>query len=62
MAKKCCRCGEEKELEQFPKHIFSKDGRMGRCRLCENKRMNEYYKKRRAEYNEKMRQLGEQNG
>ena len=36
MTKKCRKCGEEKELKNFPKVATCNDGRYHTCRDCHN--------------------------
>ena len=44
MKKICKKCGEEKELEEFSKDKYSKDGFTDSCKECRNK-----YKKENRE-------------
>lgn len=39
--KKCNRCKAEKPLSEFRKNPRYKDGRLGKCKACEDKRANE---------------------
>lgn len=52
MSKRCSRCKENKELDNFHKHTKSKDGRHANCKEC---RRDNYKKnmKRRREYQRK---------
>lgn len=45
MKKKCCKCGQEKDVRSFYKSGWHKDGRACHCIKCEKLR----YKKRKAE-------------
>jgi 5-methylcytosine-specific restriction endonuclease McrA len=40
--KKCSKCGEIKELSDFYKDSYSKDGRYSICKLCKNKATKKY--------------------
>lgn len=35
-SKRCAKCGEKKEINVFPKHATSSDGRASYCRDCKN--------------------------
>ncbi len=41
MGKKCIRCGEFKELSEFPRKSDMTDGRNSWCRVCKNAYMRE---------------------
>ena len=41
MMRECTQCGETKDLEDFPRHKASKDGRMRQCSVCRNRRVRE---------------------
>jgi hypothetical protein len=45
LAKTCSVCKQEKPLDDFPKDSSRKDGRMCRCRDCDNARCASYYKR-----------------
>lgn len=34
--KRCAKCGEKKDINEFPKHTSSSDGRASYCRECKN--------------------------
>lgn len=38
-SKKCCDCGVIKQLKDFKKNDKMKDGRLNRCNVCENHRL-----------------------
>jgi len=68
--KKCSNCEFEKEIEEFHKSVYSKDGRQNKCKECtkeyniknkdnKNKWSKEYYEKT---LKEKRRSNREQNG
>lgn len=41
---KCCtRCGQRKELAEFPKKATSRDGCAAHCRVCDRKRKSKWY-------------------
>lgn len=42
--KTCNRCGETKPLDLFVKRSDSKDGRGGRCKACESKRVGAWFR------------------
>ncbi len=42
--KKCTKCEIEKELSEFQKDRYSKDGLKSRCRNCVNDSYNEFYR------------------
>ena len=42
--KECSKCGKIKSFKEFNKRTNSKDGLMGDCRICHNKRCKKYYK------------------
>jgi 5-methylcytosine-specific restriction endonuclease McrA len=48
LAKTCSVCKQEKPLDDFPKDSSRKDGRMGRCRPCDNARSADYYQRNHA--------------
>lgn len=41
--KQCGKCGEIKDIEEFPKHKSHKDGYNSSCKKCCNKKSNKYY-------------------
>lgn len=45
--KTCSDCGAEKKLEDFPRDATRADGRMCRCRECDNARSRRYYEANR---------------
>jgi len=65
--KKCIRCGEEKELDDFYKHKTMNDGRLGKCKECCKEQAkerelrlrndDEWVKKERARGREKYHRL-----
>jgi hypothetical protein len=40
----CKKCGQEKPLDEFPKHRGYKDGRQSFCRECRNLYSKSYYR------------------
>ena len=46
ITKLCKKCGAVKSLEEYHKHHIRKDGHIGWCKKCANKRNIEYNKKR----------------
>jgi len=38
----CVKCKEEKQLTEFAKDKYNKDGLTFRCKKCRNKHYNEY--------------------
>ena len=42
-SKVCSDCGEDKNLTEYPKHRFTRDGRFKRCRDCYNEKTNTRY-------------------
>lgn len=51
--KKCTLCRKEKELSEFAKDKYNKDGLTFRCKECRNNRYNEYYKRNPEKQKEK---------
>lgn len=51
--KLCARCGETKQVEEFPERKGRKDGRHPYCRPCEQQYHREYRKKNREALNKK---------
>lgn len=57
--KKCIKCNEEKNLEEFHKTKSKKDGKCPYCKKCESERRKNSYnpeKYKNAEYREKNRE------
>lgn len=46
--KQCAECCTEKPLLDFPRDRSRKDGRLCRCRTCDNARSRRYYEKNAA--------------
>ena len=44
MKKRCSKCEDEKELDEFNKKKSNKDGLQGECRECQGETSREYYK------------------
>ncbi len=42
MKKKCSKCGEKKELDDFHVNRLTPDGRQPSCKVCRNKNNNKY--------------------
>jgi hypothetical protein len=49
----CVKCKEEKQLTEFAKDKYNKDGLTFRCKKCRNKHYNEYYKENPEKQKEK---------
>jgi len=49
MMKRCGRCGEEKELSEFPVHRRKKDGHNSWCFSCKKAYDKEYHREHREE-------------
>lgn len=50
--KKCFKCGEVKPLTDFYKHPMMADGRLGKCKECNKRDVQENYRKRIDYYRE----------
>jgi len=47
MLKRCGECGEVRDVEEFSRDRSRRDGRMVRCRDCDNARARRYYEANR---------------
>lgn len=56
--KTCIRCGKEKELNQFQKHVTSKDGKRTYCKTCSRLAYKNSTKDRKDKYLAKTLVLG----
>ena len=43
--KKCFKCGQEKQIDEFYKHPMMADGHLGKCKECTKKDVKENYNK-----------------
>ena len=48
--KRCFKCGVEKPLEDFYRHPTMGDGRLGKCKVCTRRDVQENYQRRRPQY------------
>lgn len=47
MKRVCCKCSQEKDIQEFAKHSKMKDGYDTICKECSRERAKEHYKKNR---------------
>lgn len=47
-SKACKGCHEVKDLSEFRKNATTRDGKRGKCRICENKREMKRYNKKKG--------------
>ena len=50
--KHCFKCGQEKQLSEFYRHPMMADGRLGKCKDCTRRDVQQNYASRRAQYHE----------
>jgi hypothetical protein len=53
--KKCCKCLNEKPLDEFTNRAASSDGKHSRCKTCTRSASMQHYLKNRSYYVEKQR-------
>lgn len=53
--KKCSKCGNEKELDDFPINKTRNDGHGNACKTCQNKYTKNHYQNNKKQYRDRNR-------
>ncbi len=57
--KRCSSCAQELELDCFNNRASAKDGKQSKCRTCQAKIFQDYYREHKEEYFERTRKFRE---